>query len=270
MSNLRPLNLVVLSAGVGVPSSTRMLADQLAKATESAVEATGRQVQTSVVELRDLAHQVVDMTLTHFPSAELAEVFDQLRRADGVIAVTPTFNTSYSGMFKSFFDVLDEGLLAGVPMLLGATGGTARHSLAVDYALRPMMAYLKADVLTTTVFAATEDFGAATTAPDEHPLASRVQRAGRELAARILGHGARGAMPTAGQTPADRANESSVGENAAAEANGHSATGARPGSANGQSVHENRADENRVDEAPVRGLADEFADFVPMEQLLAR
>lgn len=200
------MQLVALSGGVGVPSSTRMLTDQLATATRAALEAAGQPVEVITVDLRDLAHQAVDMTLTRFPAPELAEVIEHLRRADGVIAVTPTFNASYSGLFKSFFDVLDEGTLDAVPMLLGATGGTARHSLAVDYAMRPMMAYLRADVVATSVFAASEDFGAATTAPDEIPLAGRATRAGRELADRMLavaGHTRTAEQPTEAQPAAE-------------------------------------------------------------------
>ncbi|NLT30992.1 MAG: flavoprotein [Propionibacterium sp.] len=231
-----PVQLVALSGGVGVPSSTRMLTDQLTAATRAALEADGRTVEVFTVDLRDLAHQVVDMTLTRFPAPELAEVLDRLRAAAGVIAVTPTFNASYSGLFKSFFDVLDEGTLDGTPMLLGATGGTARHSLAVDYAMRPMMAYLRADVVATSVFAASEDFGAATTAPDEVPLANRARRAGRELADRILGAPARPA-DTAPTAEADAPQEPVADE--------ATPSGRRP-------------------------LAEEFTRFTPMEQLLGR
>ncbi len=64
--------------------------------------------------------------------------------ADGVIAVTPVFTASYSGLFKSFFDLIDPTALTGTPVLIGATGGTARHSLVLDHALRPLFAYLRA------------------------------------------------------------------------------------------------------------------------------
>jgi FMN reductase len=68
--------------------------------------------------------------------------------------VTPIFTTSYSGLFKSFVDVLDTEALRGLPVLLAATGGSPRHSLAVDYAMRPLFSYLHAAPLSTTVFAA--------------------------------------------------------------------------------------------------------------------
>ena len=119
--------------------------------------------------------------------ADLQKVIDALAAADGVILVSPVFQASYSGLFKSAMDVLPAGTLEGVPVLLGATAGTARHSLVTEMALRPLAAYMKALPTQTAVFAASEDFGAAwqTQSSSERPgapLSQRVARAGRELA----------------------------------------------------------------------------------------
>lgn len=167
-------SLVVISAGLGVPSSTRVLADRLTAATR---EALG-QVEVTNVELRDVAHELTDHLLTGFPGPALAATIDAVRRADGLIAVTPVFSASYSGLFKTFFDVLDEGTLDGKPVLIAATAGTARHSLVLEHALRPLFAYLRAVVVPTGVFAATDDFGAA-------GLEERIARAAGELAAMV-------------------------------------------------------------------------------------
>ncbi|KAA0919291.1 CE1759 family FMN reductase [Dietzia sp. ANT_WB102] len=199
----RSLNLVVVSAGTSVPSSTRMLADQLTSATSDALARHGQQVSVTVLEARELAHEVVDATFTRFPGEKLRAAVEEIGRADGLIAVTPIYNQSFSGLFKSLFDVIDPGTLAGVPVALGATGGTARHSLAVDYALRPLFAYLKADVVPTSVFAAAEDFGAVTTAGDENSLRTRAGRVGTELADYML----RFAGVTAGAVAPTRADE---------------------------------------------------------------
>jgi FMN reductase len=164
--------LVVISAGLSVPSSTRLLADRLAAATSDALE----EVTLEVVELRPLAHAIADNLVTGFPSGELAEAIATVRRADGLIVVTPVFAASYSGLFKSFFDVLEEGVLDGKPVLIAATAGTARHSLVLDHALRPLFSYLHAVVVPTGVFAATDDFGDA-------GLDRRIERAAGELAA---------------------------------------------------------------------------------------
>ncbi|AVZ39829.1 MULTISPECIES: CE1759 family FMN reductase [unclassified Dietzia] len=182
----RPLRLVVVSAGTSVPSSTRMLADRLTSATREALTRHGQDVDVAVLEVRGLAHEVVDATLTRFPGDTLRAALEEIGRADGVIAVTPTYNQSFSGLFKSFFDVIDPGTLAGVPVALGATGGTVRHSLAIDFALRPMFAYLKADVVPTSVFAASEDFGAVAPGGEGESLSTRAQRVGTELADYML------------------------------------------------------------------------------------
>ncbi|ROO83890.1 FMN reductase [Actinocorallia herbida] len=183
---IRPLRLVVIAAGLSVPSSTRMLADRLAAATRDVLESDGHSVTIDVIEVKDLGHDIVDATLTHFAGERLQKAIDLIRGADGVIAVTPTFNLSYAGIFKSFIDVIDPGTFTGVPVLLGATGGTARHSLAIDYALRPLFTYLKADITPTGVFAASEDFGAPTTAQSPNSLTTRTLRAATELAQYVL------------------------------------------------------------------------------------
>ncbi|PPI20843.1 MULTISPECIES: FMN reductase [unclassified Rathayibacter] len=172
--------ITVLSAGLSQPSSTRLLADRLADAAESSLAEQGFAVERSVVELRDLAHDVTNNLLTGFASPALQTALDAVAGADGLIAVTPIFTTSYSGLFKSFVDVLDTEALRGLPVLLAATGGSPRHSLAVDYAMRPLFTYLHAAPLSTTVFAATDDWGGAT--EDGRALPSRIERAGRELA----------------------------------------------------------------------------------------
>jgi FMN reductase len=170
--------LAVISAGLSQPSSTRLLADQLTDATRRALESDGSTVDVVVIELRDLAHDIVNHLITGFPSPVLEKAITRLVAADGVIAVSPLYNASYNGLFKSFFDVLDTDALAGKPVLMGATGGTARHSLALDHALRPMFTYLRAVVAPMSVFAATADWGSV----EESVLVERIRRAGAEFA----------------------------------------------------------------------------------------
>jgi FMN reductase len=173
-------NLLVVSAGLRVPSSTRLLADRLRSST---VDAFGDGLAPRVVELREYAHDITNHLLTGFGSPALTEVLDALSAADGLIAVTPVFNASYSGLFKSFFDVVDEQALVDKPALIGATGGTPRHSLALEHAVRPLLAYLRALVVPTAVYASTEDFASGDATAGS--LSERVERAGRELATQI-------------------------------------------------------------------------------------
>lgn len=181
--------VVVISAGLSVPSSTRLLADLIGEATERAVGARGSEVEVSYVELRPLAHALADHMVTGFPTGELADAIAAVKSADALVAVTPVFAASYSGLFKTFFDVLENGALDGKPVLIGATAGTARHSLVLEHALRPLFAYLHAVVVPTAVFAATDDFGvsAGSATEIEGSLQKRVDRAAGELAALVGG-----------------------------------------------------------------------------------
>jgi FMN reductase len=178
--------VAVVTAGLGQPSSSRLLADRLAQATDRALRLHDASAQVTVVELRELAHEITDHLLTGFAAPRLAEAIDAVTSADAVIAVSPVFSASYSGLFKSFFDVLDDGALEGTPVLLGATGGTARHSLALEFSLRPLFAYLRAAVTPTAVFAASEDFGGGGAGTSLAGRADRGGRGGRELADLVL------------------------------------------------------------------------------------
>jgi len=164
----------VVSAGLSVPSSTRLLADRIAAAAADALD----EIEIDVIELRPLAHALADHLVTGFPTGGLAEAIEAVRRADGLVVVTPVFAASYSGLFKTFFDVLEDGVLDGMPVLVAATAGTARHSLVLEHALRPLFAHLHAVVVPTGVFAATDDFGDA-------GLDRRIERAAGELAALV-------------------------------------------------------------------------------------
>jgi FMN reductase len=173
-------SLAVVSAGLSQPSSSRLLADRLVAAVGAVLP-----VETTLIEVRDHAHDVVNNLLTGFPPPALAGSLDAVLAADGLIAVSPIFNASYSGLFKSFFDVFDGSALLGKQVLLAATGGTARHSLALEHALRPMFTYMRATVVSTSVFAAPEDWAGAAGGSGAGPsgaLAARIERAARELA----------------------------------------------------------------------------------------
>jgi FMN reductase len=173
--------LAVVTAGLSVPSSTRLLADRLAAAAAGALRAEGVDAVVEVVELREHARDLADHLLTGFPSERLGDAIRAVEGADGVIAVTPVFSASYSGLFKTFVDVLDKDALAGAPVLVGATAGTERHSLVLEHAMRPLFSYLRAVVVPTAVFAASSDWAGGDDA--EAALGERVRRAGAELAA---------------------------------------------------------------------------------------
>ncbi len=175
--------IVVVTAGLTVPSSTRLLADQIAEATSAQVGARGESAEVDFIELREVAGDLATFMVTGgIATPRVTELREGISAADGLIAVTPVFNASFSGLFKMFFDALDPAALTGTPVLLAATAGSPRHSLVLDHAMRPLFAYLRAVVVPTGVFAATEDFGS-------HGLSDRITRAASELASAVLSQG---------------------------------------------------------------------------------
>lgn len=193
-----PLTLAVVSGGLSEESATHRLADALSKATVTRAATSGVEVKVERIDVRDLAHELASASLTGFAAGALAEAYETLARADAVIAVTPTYKASYTGLFKMFWDVTPDGVMSGVPVVIGATGGTPRHSLITDTAMRPLFAYMKALTMPTAVYAAAEDWGHA-------GLSSRIEEAATELTGHLTGGtGGLGAASTsAPETPDD-------------------------------------------------------------------
>jgi FMN reductase len=170
-----PLSLVVVSGGTGNPSSSRMLADRIAQKTAVLLRQQSRTPAIQIIELAPLAVDIAQAVVSGFPGERLRTAIRQLAAADGLIAVSPVYTAGVSGLFKSFLDVLDNDLIVAKPTLLAATAGSSRHSLVVDGQLRPMIAYLRALAVPTSVFAAPEDWG-------DSILGKRMDRAATELA----------------------------------------------------------------------------------------
>jgi FMN reductase len=167
-------SLVVVSAGIGDPSSTRLLADRAAERVAELAAGHGHQLTVSVIELRELSADISTALTTQVITPKLARAIDALGGADGVIAAAPVYKAGASGLFTSFFHVLDNDLLIAKPVVLAATAGTARHALVVDDQMRALFAFLRAMTVPTSLFADPQDWG-------DPALASRVDRAAREL-----------------------------------------------------------------------------------------
>ena len=172
-----PFRLAVVSAGTSDPSSTRLLADRIAERTAvlaASGDSSAPAVIINVIELRELAADISAALVSQLITPKLQQAITTLAEADGIIASTPVYKAGPSGLFTSFFDVLDNDLLIGVPVVLAATAGTARHALVADDQMRPMFAYLRAMTVPTSVFAAPEDWSDPT-------LNKRIDRAATEL-----------------------------------------------------------------------------------------
>ena len=173
MSN-ETFRVAVVTAGTSDPSSTRLLADRVAQRAEAIAASHGHKVITSVIELREIATDVTTALTSQLITPRLQQAIDALAAADGVIAATPVYKAGISGLFKSFADLIDNDLLIAKPVILAATGGSARHAMVVDEHLRPLFAFLRAIPMPTSLYAAPEDWGSA-------DLGKRIARAAQEL-----------------------------------------------------------------------------------------
>jgi FMN reductase len=174
MNDRSPVTLVVLTAGVSDPSSTRLLADRIAQKAVDTFRASGTPATVTVIDLAPIAVDIARSLVSGFPQESVQEAIDRLAKADAIIASTPVYKAGVSGLFKSFADLIDNDLLIAKPVILAATGGTARHAMVVDEQLRPLLAFLRAIPTPTSLFAAPEDWGAT-------DLGNRITRASAEL-----------------------------------------------------------------------------------------
>jgi FMN reductase len=172
-------SLVVVSGGTSDPSSTRMLADRTAQRVAALARQRGNAVRIRVIDLRELATDITTALTSQLITPKLQQAVDTLGAADGVIAAAPVYKAGASGLFTSFFHVLDNDLLIGKPAVLAATAGTARHALVVDDQMRPLFAYLRTLPVPTSLFAAPEDWG--DSADGDGALSKRIDRAAFEL-----------------------------------------------------------------------------------------
>jgi FMN reductase len=166
--------LAVVSAGTSDPSSTRLLADRTADRVAALADRRGHKVTVSVIDLREISADISSALVSQLISPRLQQAITALGEADGVIAAAPVYKAGPSGLFTSFFHVLDNDLLIGKPVVLAATAGTARHALVTDDQMRPMFAYLRALTVPTSLFAAPEDWS-------DPALNQRIDRAASEL-----------------------------------------------------------------------------------------
>ena len=172
--NTDPFRLVVVSGGTSDPSTTRMLADRIAGSLTARADEHDHQVATSVVDLRELATEISHAMTAQLYGPKLTRAVAALREADGIVASAPVYKAGPSGLFTSFFHVLDNDLLIATPVVLAATAGTPRHALVIDDQMRPMFAYLRTLTAPTSVYASTEDW-------NDTELTTRIDRAAAEL-----------------------------------------------------------------------------------------
>ncbi|GAB3652203.1 NADPH-dependent FMN reductase family protein [Glycomyces tarimensis] len=166
--------VAVVSGGTSDPSSTRMLADRIAGGVRDLASQRGEDVAVDVIDLRELATEISTALVSQLMGPKMTRAIEVLGEADGIVASAPVYKAAPSGLFSSFFHVLDNDLLIAKPVVLAATAGTPRHALVVDEQMRSLFAYLRTMTVPTSVFAASEDW-------NDTGLGQRVERAAIEL-----------------------------------------------------------------------------------------
>ena len=172
--NQETYRLVVVSAGTGDPSATRLLADRTAERAAALAAEHGATVTASAIDLREISADITTALVSQLVTPALQRAVDALGGADGIIAAAPVYKAGPSGLFTSFCHVLDNDLLIGKPVVLAATAGTPRHALVADDQMRPLFAYLRTLTVPTSLFAAPEDWS-------DPALTARIDRAAAEL-----------------------------------------------------------------------------------------
>lgn len=169
------VTIAAVNAGVSSPSSTRLLADRIAQGAIDVLRDAGTRVTVDVIDLAPIAPEIAQSLVAGFPGENVQAALERLAAADAIIASTPVYKAGISGLFKSFADLIDNDLLIAKPVILAATGGTARHAMVPDGQLRPLFGFLRAIPVPTSLYAAPEDWGSA-------ELSKRITRAATELA----------------------------------------------------------------------------------------
>jgi len=114
--------------------------------------------QQRLIEIGEIAPQLAGAVLrSHLPTA-VQQTLAAVEQADVLVVATPVFRGAYTGLFKHFFDFIDQSALIDKPVLLAATGGSERHALVIDHQLRPLFSFFQARTLPLGVYATDKDF----------------------------------------------------------------------------------------------------------------
>jgi FMN reductase len=148
-----PLRVVTINGSYSSPSKTGAIIDLV---TETLADHFP--IVTTTLNLMDLRPDFA-LALTPDDATETAQAaFRAVENADLIVAGSPVFKGSYSGLFKHFFDLLDTYALANKPVFLVATGGSERHALVIEHSLRPLFGFLQAHVAPVGIYATAGDF----------------------------------------------------------------------------------------------------------------
>lgn len=149
----RPLRIVAVSGGLQRPSRAAALAEHLLD-----LIGEGVPCDQHLIELGELAPQLAGALWRSQLPETVERQLAAVEQADVLVVATPVYRGSYTGLFKHFFDFIDQDALVDTPILLAATGGSERHALMIDHQLRPLFSFFQARTLPLGVYATDRDF----------------------------------------------------------------------------------------------------------------
>jgi FMN reductase len=142
----RNLKITIIA---GSPNKVSRL-NGLTQFAEKKLQASGN-VQINWVHAAELPPE--DLIYAKFDSPEVQRANEKVQEADAVIVASPVYKASYSGVLKTYLDLLPQKALEGRLVLPLFIGGTISHLLSIDYALKPVLAALGARHVLGGVFA---------------------------------------------------------------------------------------------------------------------
>lgn len=149
----RTHKVTAIVGSTGSPSRTKSLV-------EAIVQSLGAQqpIEVTWVELSTLAPLIGPVVSTEALPPEGRAAIQAIEGADLLIAASPVYKGSYTGLFKHLIDFIHPEALVGKPILLAATGGSDRHALVVDQELRPLFSFFRTLTVPSAVFGVDSDF----------------------------------------------------------------------------------------------------------------
>ncbi|MFI6566008.1 NAD(P)H-dependent oxidoreductase [Streptomyces sp. NPDC050534] len=182
-----PASLAVVSAGIGYPRLTRRLADWVAEAVCRSLAAGGARAEVEVVELHRLATDLAQHSAHGRASLDLREAVAAVVAADGLVVATPVRASCPSEVFDSFFAILGDGVLSGMPVLLALSSSSHWQPPDLTQVIRRRLTGLQADPVPTVVVARPAEWQA-TAHSGAGRLHTCIDRAAAELAAAMRSH----------------------------------------------------------------------------------
>lgn len=177
----RPARLVVFTGNTHRPSKSRALGAFLAERVAAHVP-----VEVECYDIVDAGPGLGAAFTRKELTVEAAAVLAAVENADALIAITPVYKGSFTGLFKHLIDFIEPNALLGKPVLIGATGGGHRHALIVEHQLRPLFGFFSAATAATSVYASDGEF--ADGKPAEANLVARIEQAAAQFARLVAAH----------------------------------------------------------------------------------